>query len=358
MTPRRDTSAPPWMLLPAGLALLAALWSGLARLGWGAFATAPYAQMHGPLMVLGFLGTVISLERAVGLGKRWAFSSPIVTGLGVLLLLAGLPPAIGASLILVGALLVIAVYREGLRMQPELHMAVMALGAVAWVVASAIWVGLPTDMPRIVPWMAAFLVLTIVGERLELARMAFGTAKPTGPFGWMLAIYLAGTVATVWSPNVGGRIVGLGLIGLAVWTGTHDIARRTIRFSGLPRYIALALLTGYVWLGIGGALWTLGGLTGSTYDAALHALFLGFVMSMIYAHAPIVVPGVFGYDLPYRRFFYGHLILLHAALAARVVGVLGSNTLLWQWGGMLTVVSVLGFLAATVGSVVAAKASR
>lgn len=355
MTTRRTVSAPLWMLIPAALALLAALWSGLARLGWGVFTTAPYPQMHGPMMVLGFLGTVIALERAVGLGKRWAFSSPVVTGLGVLLLLGGLPPVIGSSVILVGALLVTAVYVEGLKMQPELHMAVMALGAVAWVVGSAVWVGLPTDMGRVVPWMAAFLVLTIVGERLELARMGSGSAKLSGPFGWALILYLIGTFVTVSSPEVGGRVAGVGMVALAIWMGRFDIARRTVRFPGLPRFIAVALLTGYVWLGVGGVLWAFGGLTGFGYDAALHAVFLGFVMSMIFAHAPIVVPGVFGLDLPYRPVFYAHLVLLHVALVARVVGFLASSGPLWQWGGMFTVVAVLLFLTATVWSVVAAR---
>ncbi|HDH26362.1 MAG TPA: hypothetical protein ENH00_09240 [Actinobacteria bacterium] len=354
MTTRR-AAAPLWMLVPAVLALIVALWAGLARLGWSAFATAPYPQMHGPMMVFGFLGTVISLERAVGLGRRWAFTSPVVTGLGVILLLVGLPPIIGAALILLGAVLVTAVYVEGLRIQPELHMAVMALGAVAWVVATAIWAGLPTEMTRIVPWMATFLVLTIVGERLELARMGGGTTSILGPFGWALLVYLVGTATTVASPDVGGRIAGAGMVALAFWMGSHDLARRTIRIPGLPRHIAVALLAGYGWLAVGGVLWGFGGLTGYGYDAALHAVFLGFVMSMIFAHAPIVVPGVFGLELPYHRVFYGHLVLLHVALLVRVIGSLTSSGRLWQWGGMFTVVAIVLFLGVTAGSVVTAR---
>lgn len=48
------------------LALLAALWAGLVRLGWGLPPLRPTLPIaHGPLMVSGFLGTLISLERAV-----------------------------------------------------------------------------------------------------------------------------------------------------------------------------------------------------------------------------------------------------------------------------------------------------
>lgn len=57
------------------LALLAGVWAGLLRLGWGLPLlrhTLPTA--HGPLMVPGFLGTLISLERAVALGLSRCFT--------------------------------------------------------------------------------------------------------------------------------------------------------------------------------------------------------------------------------------------------------------------------------------------
>ena len=51
------------------LALLTALWSGLVRLGWAWPLLWPTLFMaHGPLMVCGFLGTLIGVERAVALG--------------------------------------------------------------------------------------------------------------------------------------------------------------------------------------------------------------------------------------------------------------------------------------------------
>jgi len=60
----------PFMAL-AGLALLAALWGGLARLGWPLpLLTSTLPPNHGPLMVTVFLGTLIGLERAVALRRR------------------------------------------------------------------------------------------------------------------------------------------------------------------------------------------------------------------------------------------------------------------------------------------------
>ena len=51
-----------------------AVGAGLLRLGWAVPRPATeLAAFHGPLMVSGFFGTVISLERAVALARRWAY---------------------------------------------------------------------------------------------------------------------------------------------------------------------------------------------------------------------------------------------------------------------------------------------
>ena len=49
--------------------------------------------LHGPLMVSAFFGTVISLERAVALGRPWAYAAPLAAGLGGIFLLLGFPSA-------------------------------------------------------------------------------------------------------------------------------------------------------------------------------------------------------------------------------------------------------------------------
>ena len=56
-----------------------------------------------------------------------------------------------------------------LRMRPTLDVLVMAIGAAFLVLANAAWLtGRP--VPLVSHWWMAFLVLTIVGERIELAR--------------------------------------------------------------------------------------------------------------------------------------------------------------------------------------------
>ncbi|MGJ3560864.1 hypothetical protein ACR6C2_30320 [Streptomyces sp. INA 01156] len=55
-------------------------------------------------------------------------------------------------------------------------------------------------MPRLLPWLVAFLVLTIAGERLELARVAFLAPRTEQTFLVCVGAVLAGTAATLLWP--------------------------------------------------------------------------------------------------------------------------------------------------------------
>ena len=55
------------------------------------------------------------------------------------------------------------------------------------------------------------------------------------------------------------------------------------------------------------------------YDAMLHAFFLGFTFSMIFAHAPIIFPGVAGLSIrPYHGSLYIWAVLLQLSLGFRI----------------------------------------
>jgi hypothetical protein len=351
MTPRRQrteqrlpTHVP---LLALGiLALLAAMWAGLQRLGWPlpSLGTS-LAAVHGPLMVSGFLGTLIGIERAVALGRRWPFAGPLCTGVGGLLLIVGGPTGAGAALLTLGSLVLVAVCIRVIGRQPALHTITMALGAMLWLGGNSLWLaGWP--VPSVVFWWAGFLVLTIAGERLEMSRLLRLSRQREALFAITGGLLLAGLVTTTIHFDGGVRLGGAGLMALALWLGRHDIARRTVRQTGLTRFIAVSLLSGYVWLGVSGLLAVLyGGVAaGPRYDAILHALFVGFVFAMIFGHAPVIFPAVLSLSGPMRATFYPPLFLLHVSLLLRVLGdVLG-----WwpgrQWGGLLNVVAVLLFL--------------
>ena len=338
------------------LGLLAGLWAGLVRLGWQWPALQPGLPIaHGPLMVSGFLGALISLERAVALsalGTRWTYAAPLLAGRGGLGLIAGVPDAPGPLLLTLGSLGLMAATVEIYRLHAALHNAVMALGALAWLVGNVLWL-LGRPIPGVVLWWAGFLVLTIVGERLELNRVLRLTRPVRSAFILATAVFLAGLALSVVSLDSGMRVAGIGMAALAIWLLRFDIARRTVRKSGLTRFVAASLLAGYVWLLVAGLLGlAFAGVTaGLHYDAILRAIFLGFVLSMICGHAPIIFPAVLGVVMPYSPRFYSHLALLHLSLVLRVV----SDLLFWfdgrKWGGLLNEVALLLFLVNTVVSV-------
>ncbi|HET6877879.1 MAG TPA: hypothetical protein VFH38_10150 [Jatrophihabitans sp.] len=353
-------------LLALGVvSLLAGLWGGLLLLGLSLpTLRSTTAADHGPLMALGFLGTVISLERAVALRRAWGFVAPAAAGVGALALIAGLPGVIGWSLLCLASVVFLLVYAVVMMISPALHVGVMAAGGLCWYVATVLWLG-GRSIPQIVPWLAGFLVLTIIGERLELARVALLSRSSVRAFalgGGAFAAGLALTTITGRVAEIGVRVAGAGLLALAAWGVRYDIARRTIRLGGVTRFMACCLLGGYAWLLVAGLTWLAAGDLGGSvalYDAALHAVFLGFVMSMIFGHAPVIVPAVLGVRLPFRPWFYAHVALLHAALVLRLLGgdALG-NRIAWQVGGAGTELAVVLFLAVSVATALRARRSR
>lgn len=344
------------------VALFAGLWGGLLRLGLSVpGGGGNLAEMHGPLMTLGFLGTLISVERAVALGRPWGFAAPLAAAVGTLAALGGAPGGLGPALLTFAALILLAEHALIDRVNRSAHNAVMSLGALAWLAAALVWLA-GDDTARFVPLLGGFLVLTIVGERLELSRLR-GLGK--GRRALLLAaigLLVSGLALSIPAEQTGVRLAGAGLLAQAAWLARYDIARRTVRMAGVTRFMALALLAGYLWLGVAGMLWLIHGLQpagGLAYDAALHALFLGFVMSMVFAHAPVIVPAVLRVRLPFHSRFYLHLGLLHASLALRLLGGdLAGNIRLWQWGGATGEVAILLFLVATAGAVLGDRRAR
>jgi hypothetical protein len=331
------------------IALLSALAAGVLRIGWELPLVPPLlVVVHGPLMVSGFLGTVIGLERAASLGMSWAYAAPIATGLGALALVIDPAMDAGRWLVVAGSFGLLGVFGFLLYRTREPYMLTMTLGACGWVVGNLLWLA-DWQIHRLVVWWAVFLVLTIAGERQELTRLLPLTSRARTAFQIVVATILGGAVVTLRTPDVGTRVVGLGFGALAAWLGRHDMARRTVDRRGLPRFMAVCLLSGYGWLGIAGVLALCFGIPPAPlqYDAVLHALFLGFVFAMIFGHAPVIFPAILGVVIPFRLRFYIHLIALHATVAIRIVGDLAPAPALRLWGGLLNALVLVAFLAST-----------
>src|SRR5699024_6521122 len=67
-------------------------------------------DLHGILMVFGFLGTVIALERAVALAKPVGFLAPGLLGLGAIVLLTPAPLIVGQIGLVAGSLALTVLY--------------------------------------------------------------------------------------------------------------------------------------------------------------------------------------------------------------------------------------------------------
>lgn len=350
-SPPRATKSPAtvrgrYLLLGgAGACLLLGLNAGVLLLGLPApFNTERLAEVHAQLMLIGFLGTLIALERAIALRRTWGFVAPAGTAVGSLLLLSAAPAAVGQLLQLAGLVTLLLVYRQLWRRSPSTAVAVQTLGAVLAMGAVVMWLG-SVATPALFPWLGGFLILTIVGERLELATVG---APPRSAEVQLLvtsAGYVAAAAATLLWPTVGSVFLGLATLALVTWLLRFDVARRTIRATGLPRYVAVNLLCGTAWLGVAGAVWLFGGpvVDGAAYDVVVHAVGVGFALSMVLAHAPIILPAVLRRPFPYRPVLYVATAGLQVALLLRVAGDFRSATQLWQVGGMLTVVAILAF---------------
>lgn len=331
------------LLALAIAALAAAIDGGLVRLGLPLQAPANAIAFHGALMVAGFLGTVIGLERAIALGSPFAFTAPLFAGIGTLATLAGWT-AVAQVAWIAAPLLLMAVSAAIVRRQLALHTVLLTVAAGAWACASALTMA--ALAPGAVPgWWFAFLVLTIAAERLEMTRLMKRRALATPLFIAATLLLLLGATVSIGNAGVGGALYGAALAAIAAWLTAFDLARRTVRTEGFARYAAIALLTGYGWLVVAGVAWA--AMPHSSLplrDVAFHALGLGFVVSMIFAHAPVVVPVIARRAMRFSPFLYVPLALLHGSLLLRFAGAW--EPLLRPWGGVLNAVTLIVFAAA------------
>lgn len=338
-------------LLVMGVVSLAlGILGGLWRIGWEPPlpGTQP-ATFHGALMAAAFFGTVIGLERAVGAAQRLAYLGPLFAGIGGIATAFGAPHVLAAALLVAGAAVLASLSCAAWLRQREPHRLIVCAGALAAVGGNTLWLaGFPAS-EALGGWIA-FLVLTIAGERLELSHLRRPSASALRLLATLAAALVAGALALPLDWRVGSIFTGVALAGISFWLLANDVARRNLQHHGLMRFAAVSLVGGYVWLGIGGLLLPFAAPAGFLYDAALHAVFVGFVFAMVIGHAPMIFPGILKIAVPYTRLFYVHLALLNATLVLRIVGDLAQRPEWRAWGGLGNALALALFLLATATS--------
>lgn len=349
------------LLAPLLLALLACgVLGGLLRAGvlpWPGL-PASAALQHGALMIGGFFGCVIGLERAVALRRPWAFAAPLTALAGGFALLHGRSTA-GLVLLLAASSVFVAVGVAILQRQRAAHTAALLAAALLWA-AGNLRALVPGDAGSGAPLAAwfGFLVLTIAAERLEMTRLLRRQPLARPLFAAAVVLLLAAVALGPVLPALAAPLYGAALLALAAWLARFDIARITLGGHGLARYMAVALLAGYAWLAAAGLAWGLGGLQpgSAARDTALHALGLGFVFSMVMAHAPVILPALTGLKLRFGPGFYAPLALLHGGLLLRLGG--GALDAAWRPLGAALNAWALALFALTVAGSVLAERRR
>lgn len=373
------------LLIGAGLAALLGLVAALIRADLiHPSGRVPLADLHGGLMVYGFLGAAIGLERAVayrsgGPGKpSWGFFAPALGLLGSLLCLLSLmvsSPAAAPAWVRVeffggipwtlSMLVLTAMYLAIWRRQPSAEVLIQVLGSLVGLVGAAAWVA-GLDASVLAPTWLFFLILTIVGERVELARAVFSDVRlESGILGLSLLAVLMLPVQAM-APSVGYPLLGLSLGLLLLVMASHDVAKGTFRHGGLPGFMGTCMLSAYAWGLLAALIWMAAPLDSSTYwgDMALHALAVGFIMTMVIAHVCMIVPSVIRRPLPFHPLLWGAWALMQVGLLIRLLGAIRLYTPLWKAGNLLNVLGILSmmltvvYLAARGKQVLASKRYR
>jgi len=259
-------------------------------------------------------------------------------------LIAGMPQLGALAFLSASGVLLIASAGIAVR-QPALFTVVLAVAAGCWGGGSFQWLA-GASMPELVGWWLNFLILTIAAERLELSRLVRLSSAVQLAFAGIVLVLLVGgargELAREWAP-----FTAAGFLAGAAWLLRHDIARRTIRQAGQARFSAVAIMAGHAWLGAAGVVLLLAppGAAAFSYDAVVHAVTIGVVLSMVFGHAPIILPAVTGLRVRYSAGAYAPLALLHASVALRV----GSDMCAWvdlrAASGIVTVLALLGYAA-------------
>ena len=275
-----------------GACLLAGLDAVLLRLGaWAPAGGAALAALRDPLLLVGFLGAVIALERAVAVGETRALLAPVGCASGCLALVAGVPEPAGQVVAFLGSAALCAVEVRLHRRAPSVAVDIRVMSAIALTLGNLLWLR-GMAIATCVPLWLLLPVLTVVGEHLEPAAPGSSDAVPGTVVQEALRALSAAVLlgACMLGVTGGARLViGPALLAMAAVMAGDDVARGAIRATGAARLAAACALTGRLWLAVAGLAWTLSPLDAGpgagrgAYKTVAPAIVLGWVLSMMTA---------------------------------------------------------------------------
>lgn len=323
---------------------VAAFWVGLAEMGVAISAPpTSVAEMQGILLINGCFGSLLCLGRAEKLDRPPAYLSGVAVAGGTILAASGYV-TMGAILVFLGSAGLTGLFIAVLVVRLEAHTLLMGVAAAVWTASNALWAS-GWGAPDLVFWWATFLVWSIVGLRIELARVGRPSSRALALLVLPFIAMLAGLGFASSAPEFGARLVGGGLVGLAAWLLVFDLARAAVRAPGMTGYIGACLLSAFAWLSIAGVSLLFRGAPdpGVVATGTWAALFVGVVLLMAFAHAPIVLSSSPESRLSYSGRLYVGPVLFQGALFIHLLADLWFRPELREAAGLGLVTSLVLF---------------
>ncbi len=265
--------------------LIISIYGGVLRAGIELPVIKPLVSKHGFLLLYGFFASLISLERVVGIKKSRFLFAPISFIIGSFLLLFDFNE-ISFGFFVVGSMLFCGIYIYILIRSFLIPTFILFLGSLSLLLSSVLLFIYPLNKLSIL--YITFFVLTITGERVELSKIYINKAfvkLSLVPTSLLFVLSILSLINDIFI-----KLYAFGLILISIIFFKFDVAIKTVKLSGIRRYISLGVILAYAWLLISGLLILIP--TGFYYDAFLHTIFLGFAFSMVFSHAYIIFPAL------------------------------------------------------------------
>ncbi len=279
--------------------------SGIARVGIDFGFINNFSPLHQHLMVGGFFGTLITAERIVSLRNEKLNFLIIVNALGAPFSI--LNPKISLILFRSGGLILFVVYLSFLFRFKREEFLIFGLSAIFYILGFGLY---EKNRLLAVDFWSLFFIFTILGEGYELIKNLKKISKISKYPIFVIILSLPFLLKF-------HTLKGIILVGLSVVFIITDIVLINLRKSEPFRFTAYCILAGYIWLIIYGLSFTIPNIN---YDLRIHSLLLGFVFSMVFAHARMILPSILKTT---AKFFkipnYITFILFEVSLIARFI---------------------------------------
>jgi hypothetical protein len=279
--------------------------SGIARGGLELGFINKLSFFHQYFMIGGFFGTLITAERIVSLRNEKLNFIILVNALGAPFII--LNPKISSIFFYSGGLILFAVYLYFLFRFKKEEFLILGLSAIFYILGFELY---EKNRLLAIDFWSLFFIFTILGERYELIKN-FKKISKISKYLIFATILLLPFIQKFY-PLKG--IILVGLSGVFIIT---DIALINLRKTEPFRFTAYCILTGYIWLTIYGLSFTIPNIN---YDLRIHSLLLGFVFSMVFAHARMILPSILKTTAKFLKIpNYIAFILFEASLIARFI---------------------------------------